>query len=227
MCRVLANSSAFIGDRLATAHNMLFFEDRIGSIRARLIRAVPNIPQWRECDLPIALNYTPQPYLSIPFEYNTGSMTLSSLLAHWKADPQVGPNLIEWRILSGRRAIISPFPPGIHPALTQALIGRGINSLYTHQATTWKLLKDGDNVVVVTGTASGKTLCYNLPVLDSLLNEREATALYLFPTKALSQDQHAVLKSLLSQITNISSPNEPFSIGTTSIRYAIYDGDTL
>ncbi len=153
-------------------------------------------------------------------------MTLSSLLAHWKADPQVGPNLIEWRILSARRAKFSPFPPGIHPALTQALIDRGINSLYTHQAASWKLLKDGENVVIVTGTASGKTLCYNLPVLDCLLNENGATALYLFPTKALSQDQLAVLKSLLIQITNILNPTEPFSIGTTSIKYAIYDGDT-
>jgi DEAD/DEAH box helicase domain-containing protein len=153
-------------------------------------------------------------------------MTLSSLLAHWRSDPQVGPNLVEWRILHGKSAQFESFPPGIHPLLKDALEALGIHSLYTHQSTSFKFIKEGKNVVVVTGTASGKTLCYNLPVLDSLLKDPEATALYLFPTKALSQDQFSVLKYLMTQITasgeaTIRQINPP-----ASIKCAIYDGDT-
>lgn len=153
-------------------------------------------------------------------------MTLSSLLAHWKSDPQVGPNLIEWRILPGKPARFTSFPPGIHPALKEALVKRGIKSLYTHQVSAWTVIQEGKNAVVVTGTASGKTLCYNLPVLDCLLNEKETTALYLFPTKALSQDQFAVLRSLLSQIT--ASPDSKYQQmkDADTIKCAIYDGDT-
>ena len=128
-------------------------------------------------------------------------MALSTLLAHWKSDPQVGPNLIEWRILPGKQAKFEPFPARIHPALKEALEARGIRSLYTHQADSYRTLKEGKNIVVVTGTASGKTLCYNLPVLDSMVNNNETTALYIFPTKALAQDQYALLKSLATQIT--------------------------
>lgn len=151
-------------------------------------------------------------------------MTLSKLLAHWRSDPQVGPNLVEWRILPGKPAHYAPFPPDIYPSLKEALEKRGIHSLYTHQATTWMHIKEGRNVVVVTGTASGKTLCYNLPVLDSLLNNKETTALYLFPTKALSQDQYAVLKSLLPHIN--PEMNGQFGNDEDNIRCAIYDGDT-
>lgn len=153
-------------------------------------------------------------------------MTLTKLLAHWRSDPQVGPNLVEWRILPGKPASFGTFPSDIHPALKDALETRGIHSLYTHQVSSFMHVKEGKNVVIVTGTASGKTLCYNLPVLDCLLNEKDATALYLFPTKALSQDQNAVLKSLSSQINVNLELNEQFNIDRDGIRCAIYDGDT-
>ena len=153
-------------------------------------------------------------------------MTLTKLLAHWRSDPQVGPNLVEWRILPGKPASFGPFPSDIHPALKDALEARGIHSLYTHQASSFTDIKEGKNVVIVTGTSSGKTLCYNLPVLDCLLKEKDATALYLFPTKALSQDQNAVLKSLSSQINVNLELNEQFNIDRDGIRCAIYDGDT-
>jgi DEAD/DEAH box helicase domain-containing protein len=153
-------------------------------------------------------------------------MTLASLLAHWRADPQVGPNLIEWRILPGKSAHFTQFPTGIHHALKQALIDRGITSLYTHQAATWSAIHEGKNVIVVTGTASGKTLCYNLPVLDCLLNEKQATALYLFPTKALSQDQFSVLKPLLSQLNVSPGITSQQENEANAIKCAIYDGDT-
>ncbi len=152
-------------------------------------------------------------------------MSLSNLLAHWKSDPQVGPNLAEWRILPSKRASTVAFPAGIHPALLDAINARGIRSLYTHQASSYSTINDGKNIVVVTGTASGKTLCYNLPVLDHLLKERGSTALYLFPTKALSQDQNAVLKSMLAQI-NSNLELDASARDTDAIGCAIYDGDT-
>ena len=153
-------------------------------------------------------------------------MSLASLLAHWKADPQVGPNLVEWRKMASKAPQFAPFPSGIHPSLRSALIIRGIKSLYTHQATTWSAIKQGKNVVVVTGTASGKTLCYNLPVLDCLLNEGETTALYLFPTKALSQDQLAVLNSLSARIADSPELKTAPAHEHDVIKCAIYDGDT-
>jgi DEAD/DEAH box helicase domain-containing protein len=153
-------------------------------------------------------------------------MTLSKLLAHWRSDPQVSPNLVEWRILPEKPARFVPYPTGIHPLLKEALEAHGIRSLYTHQSSSFINILEGKNVVVVTGTASGKTLCYNLPVLDCLLSNKGASALYLFPTKALSQDQNAVLKALLSYINlNLKTDNR-ISQNSESIKCAIYDGDT-
>ena len=81
------------------------------------------------------------------------------------------------------------FPTPLPPALTQALTTRGIRQLYSHQAAAVEHAEAGRNVVVVTPTASGKTLCYNLPVLNRLIAEPGARAMYLFPTKALAEDQ--------------------------------------
>ncbi len=153
-------------------------------------------------------------------------MTLSALLAHWRADPQVGPNLIEWRILPGKQASFEPFPPSIQAPLREALEARGIRALYTHQAESLQRIREGKNIVVVTGTASGKTLCYNLPVLDAMLNDSETTALYIFPTKALSQDQYALLKALTTQMDASSELNDSPSRSIDKISCAIYDGDT-
>ncbi len=138
----------------------------------------------------------------------------------------MGPNLVEWRRIPGKKAQFEPFPPGIHPILKEALEAYGIHSLYTHQSSSIEAINRGENVVVVTGTASGKTLCYNLPVLDHLLNDPEATALYLFPTKALTQDQFSVLKSLLTQIAASGDTENLPPIAGGAIKCAIYDGDT-
>ena len=81
-------------------------------------------------------------------------------------------------------------------ALSEAYRAKGIEELYSHQAATAELVHDGKNVVVVTPTASGKTLCYNLPVLNAVLENPDTRALYLFPTKALAQDQLAELQDL-------------------------------
>jgi DEAD/DEAH box helicase domain-containing protein len=93
---------------------------------------------------------------------------------------------------AARRA---PIPDAMHPALREALAARGFTNLYSHQRAAWDLAQQGRHLVVATPTASGKTLCYNLPVLDAVLS-RGAKALYLFPTKALAQDQVAELMEL-------------------------------
>jgi DEAD/DEAH box helicase domain-containing protein len=105
------------------------------------------------------------------------------------------------------------YPDDVHPALRKALVDKGFTSLYSHQRSSWEALREGKNIVVVTPTASGKTLCYNLPVLDAILKNPSARALYLFPTKALSQDQQAELDDVNGRL-----PEE--------IRVFTYDGDT-
>jgi len=105
------------------------------------------------------------------------------------------------------------YPKEIHPALIKAFREKGFERLYTHQYSSWETLQQGKNVVVVTPTASGKTLCYNLPVLDSILKNPSARALYLFPTKALANDQRAEL-------------DETIKLLSEEIRIFTYDGDT-
>src|SRR5207248_518036 len=97
-----------------------------------------------------------------------------------------------------------------HPRVLQALAGQGIDGLYTHQRAAWDAAQRGEHVVVTTGTASGKTLAFNLPVLDAIAREPKQRALYLYPTKALAQDQ---LRSLST-------------FRLKRLRAAIYDGDT-
>jgi DEAD/DEAH box helicase domain-containing protein len=143
-------------------------------------------------------------------------MPLSTLLTAWQTDPSIASNIAAWRTFPTRMAQFAPFPDDLHPALVDALCARGITALYTHQATAWQCVRAGQNPVIVTGTASGKTLCYNLPVLDRLLRDPQARALYLFPTKALAQDQLSVIRDQLSGI----------SYQGAVIRAATYDGDT-
>jgi DEAD/DEAH box helicase domain-containing protein len=104
-------------------------------------------------------------------------------------------------------------PPDLRPDLVTALAGRGIQRLYSHQADAYRAVRRGRHLVVVTPTASGKTLCYNLPVLQRLLEDPQRRALYLFPTKALAQDQLAELSALKHGL-----PIE--------LRADTYDGDT-
>ena len=110
-------------------------------------------------------------------------------------------------------ATFAPLPADLRPALVAALAGRDIHRLYSHQAQAYDAIRCGRHLVVVTPTASGKTLCYNLPVLQRLLENPEKRALYLFPTKALAQDQLAELSALKHGL-----PIE--------LRVDTYDGDT-
>jgi DEAD/DEAH box helicase domain-containing protein len=103
-----------------------------------------------------------------------------------------------------------PLPDYLHPKLREALLQRGIDRLYEHQASAFRAAESGDDVIVSTGTASGKTLAFNLPVLNALAAEPKHRTLYLYPTKALAQDQARTLAD--------------FRI--PRLRAAIYDGDT-
>jgi DEAD/DEAH box helicase domain-containing protein len=141
-------------------------------------------------------------------------MSLESLIRHWRADPQTAPNFAVWRSLQARAADSRPLPEDLAPGLKTALTSLGINSLYSHQAEAWQLARRGRSLVLATGTASGKSLAYNLPVLSSLSENSKARALYLFPTKALAQDQLTALSRLLR------AGDAP------DLQAAVYDGDT-
>ena len=101
------------------------------------------------------------------------------------------------RRLPAVAASYAPFPERDRRAAAAALAARGIEQLYTHQAEAFEHALAGRNVVIITPTASGKTLCYNAPVLDAILEDPSTRALYLFPTKALAQDQLAELHELV------------------------------
>ena len=112
-----------------------------------------------------------------------------------------------------REARVVPFPHFLPERVTDALRSRGVENLYSHQAVAATLAHEGKNVVVVTPTASGKTLCYNLPILSALVQNPDARALYLFPTKALSQDQLVELNRWTEKLGG-------------DLRTFTYDGDT-
>jgi len=111
---------------------------------------------------------------------------------------------------TAREARLAPLPEELHPRVREALAAQGIDTLYTHQRQAWDAAARGEHVVVTTGTASGKTLAFNLPVLDAIASDSKQRALYLYPTKALAQDQ-------LRALSSFQLPR---------LRAAIYDGDT-
>src|SRR5580693_7286586 len=124
-----------------------------------------------------------------------------------------GEVLTAVRYFPARAAQWAEFPAWVHADLVAAYGAKGIRQLYTHQAIAAEAVHAGKNVVVVTPTASGKTLCYNLPILNSVLENPDTRSLYLFPTKALAQDQLAELYDLNQRLDN------RFGVFT-------YDGDT-
>ena len=90
-------------------------------------------------------------------------------------------------VVPAREAVFAPLPADLRPELVSALAGRGVERLYSHQADAYAHVRAGRHLAVVTPTASGKTLCYNLPILQRLLERPSSRALYLFPTKALAR----------------------------------------
>jgi DEAD/DEAH box helicase domain-containing protein len=134
---------------------------------------------------------------------------LGTLVARYRSDEV----LTAVRQSPAREAKFLPMPAWVTSALAEAYRTKGIEQLYSHQASTVERVRDGKNVVVVTPTASGKTFCYNLPVLNAVLQNPDTRALYLFPTKALAQDQLAELQDLSKRL------DDGFGVFT-------YDGDT-
>ncbi len=120
------------------------------------------------------------------------------------------PQIEHETVLPARDGKRAALPQGMHLQLADALAAQGIKSLWTHQAECWAAAQRGEDFMVTTGTASGKSLCFNLPVLDGLLRDPHARAIYLYPTKALAQDQLRRIRMLAGR----------------QVETAAYDGDT-
>ncbi len=134
----------------------------------------------------------------------------ASLIEDLESDPDYRGQLVHVERLPARRARRVELPDDLPDLLLSRLRARGIEALWSHQAEAIALARSGTNVVVATGTASGKSLCYQLPVFEALLGEGHRTALYLAPTKALAHDQLRAIRSF----------------ALTGVRAASYDGDT-
>ncbi|KAA3617439.1 MAG: DEAD/DEAH box helicase [Calditrichaeota bacterium] len=140
-------------------------------------------------------------------------MNLSQLIDFLSRDQEFQSNLTKWTEIPAKEGQFSNFPESMDVRLKKALNEKGITELFTHQATAFDLVNQGKNIVAVTPTASGKTMTYNLPVLNHLLTNPEARALYLFPTKALSQDQ----------LKEVQDLNDRLKLGAKTFTF---DGDT-
>ncbi len=140
-------------------------------------------------------------------------MNLTQILDILQTDPYYRERISAWHEVPAREPVWAPFPASLDPRLVTTLQAQGLTQLYSHQAAAVDAAARGEGFVVVTPTASGKTLCYNLPVLDTILRDPQARALYLFPTKALAQDQLAGLHDLVTALDR-------------DIKTYTYDGDT-
>ena len=140
-------------------------------------------------------------------------MNLLQILDYFKRDSDIRSCISHWEVIPSKEALYSDFPEDIDGKIKSVLNIKGITKLFSHQATAIGNIFSGKNVVVVTPTASGKTLCYNLPVLNEILKNPGSRALYLFPTKALSQDQVAELHELITLLGQ-------------DIKTYTFDGDT-
>ncbi|QDI90045.1 DEAD/DEAH box helicase [Salicibibacter halophilus] len=134
---------------------------------------------------------------------------LQSLISDLKTDDRI----VHWHEQPEKEARYAAFPPSLNDTLAHTLGERGIEALYTHQRAAYDAVESGKNIVTVTPTASGKTLCYNLPVLQAISEDSDTRAIYLFPTKALAQDQ----KSEMAEWIEATGLN---------INSYTYDGDT-
>jgi len=143
-------------------------------------------------------------------------MDLNAFVQRLRRNEADGPGVVEaWHSEEPRPARMAPYPDWVLPELRRAVEGRGAIELYRHQRQAADALHEGRHCVVATATASGKSLCYHLPVLDALLREGlSARALYLYPTKALARDQMRDLEGLLA------------AVGRDDLTVAVYDGDT-
>jgi len=140
-------------------------------------------------------------------------MNAAQLADRLSGDAAFARGVTAWKVRPAREARYGDWPVGVAPVLRRALEQRGVCELYTHQSEAIARVLGGEDVCIVTGTASGKTLCYNVPVVQAILDDPQARALYLFPTKALAQDQLDELHSLIQ-------------VAEADIKTYTYDGDT-
>ena len=129
------------------------------------------------------------------------------------AEPSLARGVVHHATLPARPGDYTPLPDWLDPRIREGLRARGIERLYVHQAEALETIRSGSDVVVVTPTASGKTLCYTIPTLQAIADDPAARALYMFPTKALGQDQ-------VAEFTELSRA------AGLSVSAATYDGDT-
>ena len=170
--------------------------------------------------------------LIVRLEFDAGQqtgVTVEELCYHWlhmeatssqkdiieslRDDADFVRNVTSWEHIKPREGSFAPLPEDLDSGIKDSLERRGITRLFSHQAAAYEAARSGRNIVIVTPTASGKTLSYNLPVLQAIHEEPETRALYLFPTKALSQDQQAEL-------------NDTVLSGDLKVKVATFDGDT-
>lgn len=141
------------------------------------------------------------------------NLTLKEWLARLEKTRRFMENVQAWRRIPQFDGSFADFPPWLDQRLAAILRGRGIERLYSHQAEAVQLIRSGRDTVLITPTASGKTLCYNLPILQAILEKPDTRALYLFPTKALAQDQMHAIQGLITALK-------------ADIKTYTYDGDT-
>ncbi len=154
-------------------------------------------------------------------------MNLEQLLESWRASPRHRANIAHWHTTEAVAAEWAPLPPALDPRLAAVLRAEGLGRLYSHQAAAYEAVAAGRHTVVVTPTASGKTLCYTLPVLDAILKDEATRALYLFPTKALAQDQAAATQRLVTALAFAADPDSALGAQHAAlIKSHTYDGDT-
>ena len=138
---------------------------------------------------------------------------LQEIIKELKTKEEYKERISYWHTIQAKEAVTVPLPDDLLPNLKDALQKRGVTRLYTHQYSSYQAIREGESIVAVTPTASGKTLCYNLPVIQSIAENKNARALYMFPTKALAQDQKSELNELIES-------------AELQINSYTYDGDT-
>ena len=140
-------------------------------------------------------------------------LSLTEWLARAENDRRFRENVTAIKHIEASEGHFAPYPPWVNPVIQKVLSGRGIRQLYSHQAQAIDHIHQGKDIVLVTPTASGKTLCYNIPVLQRIIEEPETRAIYLFPTKALANDQMTEVHALIRELK-------------ANIKTYTYDGDT-
>ena len=146
-------------------------------------------------------------------------MDAAAFLHYLAAQSDYRQQIVHIERIPPQNATFGKLDNPLHPDLQACLESLGISSLYSHQTKALNAIMAGRNVIIATPSASGKTLCYHLATLDALLNDKDSRALYIFPTKALAQDQLRSLKQILSETKNLTQLLIPGAVAT-------FDGDT-